>query len=185
LQQLAYIMDNLERHIKNNQEALDQGEDLNIDAMWENFENKSKPRRIIWIKYAVAAAVSLLIVSSFLMLQVKEKSADELVNDHLAQVDIDLAKDHLQVVSMINQQDSLIHAIGISEELFPELFQQLQEMDELQMQMIQDLDKYQDRRNLIRSLLKHYERKSRILERMLYQYNKELKENNDEEKIYL
>ena len=100
-------------------------------------------------------------------------SQDDLVYQKLSEIDPSLAAEQVSMNLMVSHQDSLIKNLGITESQFPELFGEIRELDSLQLDYLNDLDNYRDRKNLTRTLLRHYQRKARVLELMLYEFDKQ------------
>lgn len=170
----------LEKHIRANRNQLDDVEDFDVDQMWNDFDQKHKPERIRrmrpWFMMAAAVAVVLIGVSIF-MNSTGPTSQDDLVYQKLSEIDPELAAEQVSMIRMVSEQDSLIKNLGITESQFPELFEEIESLDSLQMDYLNDLNNYRDRKNLTRTLLRHYQRKARVLELMLHEFDKQESES--------
>jgi len=168
----------LEKYIRNRRADLDHVEEINIDEMWEAFGEKkmSLPRKRNRMKFYWAAAVGILLLGVVTMINRTEtRSQDEIIHERLAEADPKLAEEQVGLVQMIKSQGEIVGQMGIEESQFPELFRELKVLDSLQLEAMNDLGNYRDRRNLWRTLLRNYKSKARVLELMLYEFDK--KEN--------
>ena len=103
-----------------------------------------------------------------------------MIHEKMTQADPRLAEEQLNLVRMISDQGEVIGQMGINEEAFPELFRELKVLDSLQQEAMSDLENYQDRRNLWKTLLRNYKSKARVLELMIYEFDKKENELNYE-----
>jgi len=175
----------LEKYIKSNRTHLDDVEYFDVDQMWKDFDQKnlgsantkkigsgSNPRLKPW--YLLAAAVAVILLGVQIFMNNKDNiTQDDLVYQKLSEIDPELASEQVSMIRMVSEQDSLIKNLGITEAQFPELFEEIHELDSLQMDYLNDLNNYRDRKNLTRTLLRHYQRKARVLELMLHEFDKQ------------
>lgn len=177
----------LEKYIRSNRSQLDDVEHIDIDQMWMDFDQEEADGKDIlrigrtvnrnirpWYMLVAAVIVVLLGASVFLN-NASQSSQDDLVYQKLSEIDPVLAAEQVSMIRIVSIQDSTIKNLGITEAQFPELFDEIRVLDSLQMDYLNDLDNYRDRKNLTRTLLRHYQRKARVLELMLYEFDK--KEN--------
>ncbi|MBT8219618.1 MAG: hypothetical protein KJP00_07330 [Bacteroidia bacterium] len=169
----------LERYIREHRGQLDHSESLDLDAMWTYFEQRQRPvKRLNWWKWSIAASVILLIGAMWWIMSDSMHSKDS-IHEQIAQIDTEMADHHASLVQLIGYQDSLINSFDLDKSQYPELFDELQRQDSLQTEAIKEMATYGEKKNLIRVLLKHYERKARILELILYEIDK-----NQKDEIY-
>jgi len=184
----------LEKYIRANRRVLDDVEHFDVDQMWDEFGKKKLPdqsntyplypedktkSRILW--YRLIAAVVIILLGTMVFLNGNNQmNQDDLVYQKLYEIDPDLAAEQVSMNQMVAYQDSLIKNLGITETKFPELFNEIRLLDSLQMNYLDDLDNYRDRKNLTRTLLRHYQRKARVFELMLYEFDKQENENEYE-----
>ena len=170
----------LEKHIRSNRNQLDDVEHFDVDQMWNDFDQKKMPVRVRQMKpwYMMVAAVAVVLLGVTLFLNNTENtSQDDLVYQKLSEIDPDLAAEQVSMIQMVTHQDSLIKNLGITESQFPDLFDEIKELDSLQMGYLNDLENYRDRKNLTRTLLRHYQRKVRVLELMLHEFDQQESES--------
>jgi len=171
----------LEKYIRSNRKALDDIEPIDIDQMWNDFDQKNKPtKRLIPWRLLAAAAVALLFGSMLFLNNESVSSQEDLVYQKLNEIDPALATEHASMTSLVSHQDSLIKNLGITEVQFPELFKEIETLDSLQIDYLNDLENYRDRKNLTRTLLRHYQTKARVFELMLIEFDKQEKESGYE-----
>ena len=171
----------LEKYIIENRSALNQVESVDADSMWEEFNQRRKPVRKLKPFYYLAAAMLIILIGiGFLFSPAKELSMDELVAEKLNQTDPILATEQEHLMQLINSQGLLINQMGIDEGQFPDLFEEIKSLDRLQLEAINDLENLGDRKNLMRTLLRYYERKARVLELMIYEFEKQENETKYE-----
>jgi hypothetical protein len=176
----------LEKYIKDHRLQLDDIEELNIDEMWKDFVEKDKPTskpKFNW--YKVAAIGIVLIAAVTIFSQNISINQDELIHKKLSQSDLNLALEQENLVKLISNQGEAIEKMGIDEKQFPDLFQELKVLDTLQMEAMQDLENYQDRRNLYKALMRNYESKVRVLELIINEFDKQENERDYEKSIQI
>ena len=170
----------LEKYIRSNRNQLDAVEDIDVEQMWNDFDQKHKPKRLRRMTpwYMMAAAVAIILLGVTIFFNNSEgTSQDDLVYQRLSEIDPDLAAEQVSMIKMVSEQDNLIKNLGITESQFPELFNEIKELDKMQMDYLNDLENFRDRKNLTRTLLRHYQRKARVLELMLHEFDKQESES--------
>lgn len=171
----------LENFVKQNIEDFNQVEELDIAEMHQDFEQKNKPvKRIKGYYYLAAAMIALLIGATFFLYNNNSPTVDQLVAEKLNETDPNLAIQQQELLQLIDEQGIFINENHIDEHRFPELFEQLKSLDQLQSESISDLENLGDRKNLTRTLLRYYVRKARVLELLIYEYEKQENENRYE-----
>lgn len=176
----------LEKYIRNHRDDLDFIEELDVDQMWNDFNAKNKPSTKKRFKVYLIAAVSLVLVGVVSILyQTGQLHNDDVIYNKLSQTNPSLAKEQEDLVKLISNQGEIINQKGIDEAQFPELFRELHILDSLQLEAMRDIDNYQDRKNLWKTLLRNYKGKARVLELMIYEFDKQENENNYENSIQI
>ena len=176
----------LEKYIKDHRSQLDDIEQLNVDEMWKDFVKKDKPIPKVKFNWYKVAAVGLVLVAAVtVFLQMFPLSQDEVIYDKLSQSDLNLAKEQESLVKLISNQGEIIEKMGIDEKQFPDLFEELKVLDTLQIEAMQDMENYQDRKNLYRALMRNYESKARVLELIINEFDKQENERDYEKSIQI
>ncbi len=174
-------MIDLEKYIRSHRSELDDIEDLNIDEMWGDFNEQNRPKSKRKYGFYLAAAIGIILIGVVSVLSQRPVlNQDEIIHEKLTQADPRLAEEQMGLVKMISDQGALIGQMGIEEAAFPELFQELKVLDSLQLEAMSDLENYQDRKNLWKTLLRNYKSKARVLELMIYEFDKKENELNYE-----
>jgi len=171
----------LEKYIRNHRADLDDVEDINVDEMWGEFHERTRPKKKLKFGFYLAAAVGIILIGVFTVVNKHSNlNQDEIIHEKLVEADPRLAEEQVSLVKMISDQGELIGQMGIDQEEFPELFQELKVLDSLQMEAMNDLENYRDRKNLWKTLLRNYKSKARVLELMIYEFDKKENELNYE-----
>ena len=176
----------LEKYIRSRRSELDDIEALNIDEMWGEFNERNRPKRSRKYGFYLAAAVGIILIGVVSVLMQKPAlNQDEMIHEKMTQADPRLAEEQLNLVRMISDQGEVIGQMGINEEAFPELFRELKVLDSLQQEAMSDLENYQDRRNLWKTLLRNYKSKARVLELIIREFDKQENEIDYEKSIQI
>ena len=176
----------LEKYIKNHRSEIDEVEAFNVDEMWKDFVEKDKPvpkPKFNW--YKMAAIGIILVGVVFVLSQNWMSNNDEVIYERLSQSNPNLAEEQVDLVRLISSQGELIGEMGIDEKQFPDLFQELKELDKLQIEAMKDIDNYQDRKNLYKALMRNYESKARVLELIINEFDKQENERDYEKSIQI
>jgi len=171
----------LEKYIRNHRPELDDVEEFDVDKMWKEFSETESPKKNSFYGFYLAAAIGLIligVVSVFSKNPILNK--DEVIYEKMAKADPRLAEEQEDLVKMISHQGELIGQMGIDKKQFPDLFQELNVLDSLQLEAMNDLDNFQDRKNLWKTLLRNYKSKARVLELLIYEFDKQENEINYE-----
>ena len=73
---------------------------------------------------------------------------------------------------LISEQESKLNIGAIDKAIYEDIFSELHELESLHQEYLKDLSQYQEQELLIQTLLKYYERKLRILERLSFEIEK-------------
>lgn len=167
-------MIDLEKYIRSHRSDLDNIEELNVDEMWGEFNHQHLTKAKRNYKFYLAAAIGILLLGvASIMVQSEALDPDEVISKKLTQVHPGLADEQVGLVKLIKGQHEVIERMGIDRSKFPELFQQLEVLDSLQLEAMNDLGNYQDRSNLYKTILRNYKSKARVLELMIYEFDKQ------------
>lgn len=176
-------MSELEKYIIENRQRLDQTEQPNIEKMWgeisSDIEVKHRPRNEFLLrlkKVSIAAAFVLLgCVGTWLYLG-GEKSTPEIADFYPELVPV--AESYQQAIAV---KESTIPFDSLEPLLFDELLSELDQLENMHQQTLKDLPKYAQNERLIDALMRYYERKLQILERLSKEYNKSIRHEKNRE----
>lgn len=165
-------MDQLERNIKAAREELDQIESLDTERVWKGIQEELNPttkvRRLSnkrWWAIAAAVAILILSVNTFLMWQ-KINQVDETLEYSLSSLSPELAAKEATYKKLIHAKAEVIATAALSEATFKAFFEELALLDTLQKEYTEQIPLYGANERLINTLIRYYELKIRLLERL-------------------
>ena len=173
--------DNLEQFIEKNSDQWDKVEKADSDGLWSRFDRPKQVRIFTLFGGRLKAAVLLILagmIGAFSYHMVsnnpKEPFAEVFAGDK------ELSQHYIQLVSTINQRKETIDNANVDGDIYEELYDELRYLENLESSYVRDVDKFGGKRELVKSLLKHYERKAYVLELLLFEIEKE----SQNEKVY-
>lgn len=193
-------MDNFEEYINEHREELDDMEDVPVGAMWSkikgNLEDSGMPNlefatntqqrkiRVLrgWVM-GLAASILVLIVAGIALWPNKELDVDKPIHleNPLATISEELAGTEQDLKKMIAHKEEEINSQHIDKQLFTEIFEELELLEKIHLEYQQDIPEFQEKEQLIKTLLRYYEQKIRILERLSREIDQQ---NHYQKKIY-
>lgn len=186
----------LEKYLLENREGLDQIEQVDVDGMWERVRSEvrgarsekplthqttpplaPRPSPLVtrtshpnnwhisigrnW-RWGIAASI-VLAIGLYFLLPHKQAVADAV---QLADMLPEIAQQEANYQRLIAQKEGEIRLKEIDKEAFSEIFMELQLLEEIHNEYLQDLPQYEKNDHLVSTLLRYYERKIKILERL-------------------
>ncbi len=171
----------LEKYIEKNRPQLDVEEPDDL-LIWEGIRSEIgkkswKPRPGYW---KIAAVIILAFTSGFFLHHqyTKYKSPQTIT---LSGISNTLAKEEAQYQLVIRRQFEQIDQFQIDRIEYQDYFRELSLLDELNTEYLHDLQELQDNPRIIEALLKYYEHKIRILEKLLNEIEKRNSHENKNE----
>ncbi len=168
-------MDPLEKHIIKNRDALDKVETPDFQGMWEeiapNIPGQKQRRSAIVIgirKIAIAASFMLLggfAVWLFMDQQNQEESSLAMFYPEL----LEMEDNYRQTIAL---KEANIPFDSLDQFLFEEILDELNTLEEMKATTLEDLPQYSKNERVVNALMKYYERKIQILERLSNEYQK-------------
>ncbi|MFC2096180.1 hypothetical protein ACFLQ3_00600 [Bacteroidota bacterium] len=173
---------NIEEYIRKNRQQLDV-ENADEDYLWtgisHSINKRSKQGRFFTLK--IAAAIILVIALSFITYQVTSlRSNQQLI---LAKIDPNLAKQEAQFQNQIKTYYQVLQKSNYDEDLLATSFNDLEYIDTLINKYSEDLSKYGPNPKLVNSLMDLYQKKIRMLNRMLNEIEKTQEYENNKTNI--
>lgn len=172
-------MENFEKYLLENRDELDRMEPLDENRMWRGIEGKVGSRsrstsgavgiqrlRISWKWLAIAATILALIGWSLFIFQPEEAFS-------LAEISPELAERELVLQRTIAQKENEIGIAQLDQEMFAEVFGELEELEANAAVARQDVEKGQWNERTLETLLRQYELKIRILETLSREIEKQ------------
>ncbi len=168
----------LDRILKRERAAFDRVEHPDTEKIWRGIEARQHKRRAggwriaigrNW-QYTIAASI-VLAAALFFLLPEREPSAPEITR--LSEYYPQLQEEERNYRQLIAQRKSALSFSQIDREQYPEIFRELATLDNVHHEILQDVPQYYDNERLIRTLMRYYEQKVRILDRL----SKEIEKN--------
>jgi len=168
----------LDRIIQQRRAAFDRVESPDTEKIWRGIEaRRNKSRAGGWRiaigrnwRYTIAASIVLAAALYFLSPQ-REPVAPEMTR--LSQYYPQLQEEEQSYRRLIAQRKSALSFSQVDREQYPEIFRELATLDSVHREILRDAPRYHDNERLIRTLMRYYEQKVRILDRL----SKEIEKN--------
>lgn len=174
-------MNEFEKQIQDQRTSLD-SQEPRTELMWskveEGLSRDKKPRRIYWI---VAAAASVIIAVLFLFPGESEVIVAE--KPGIEAFDEEAAKEESLLQNELDQKLSVLAGYEVSGADLQDFQSELDQLDLMDQEMREMLGKTQNQEKLLRTLLEHYKKKIRIIERMIQKLEKQKRNENRKQDI--
>lgn len=173
---------NIEEYIRKNRNQLDV-EKVDEDYLWTGISHavNMKSRRTRFLTLKIAAAVILVVALSFITYQVTSlRSNQQLI---LAKIDPNLAKQEAQFQNQIKTYYMVLQKTDYNEDLLTTNFRDLEYIDTLINKYSNDLNQNGPNPKLINSLMDLYQKKIKLLDRMLNEIEKNQNYENNKTNI--
>ncbi len=162
--------DRLRDFIDQNRLDFDRIESPNVDFVWKEIvsktqKKKTKPNYLLLIIGVLFALLAILFISN----RKTNQKLDRL--EHYV-LDSQYKTEHEQLLKTVTEKENEILSQNIKEEDYKEIFEELDELERNQSFIEEDFQTYGNTDELMRTLFKHYERKSKILEILLLENEK-------------
>jgi hypothetical protein len=173
---------NIEEYIRKNRQELD-ADKADEDFIWNkisgSLDKPKKSKRFFALK--IAASIILVLGLSIITYQITTlRSNQKLI---LANIDPELAKQEAQFQNQIKNYYQVIQQTSYDEELFSANFKDLEYIDTLINQYSKDLASNGPNPRLLNSLMDLYQKKIKLLDRMLNEIEKNKQHENNETNI--
>ncbi len=175
-------MENLEKYIVGHRDELDSVEALNVEKIWLGVSQQPAvssrqstlcPKDSLWDGlavnkkkwvWAVAASVLLLIGFGLGYLVGDDKTEEPLYS--LKDISPQLAEQEAEFIQLISQKEAEIDIQNLEKETFKDIFEELELLDEIHKEFRKDIPQFSQNDQLVSTLIRYYEQKIRILERL-------------------
>ena len=180
-------MDQLEKYIKDHQTELDQIEAVDANALWERIQQPEATIRSLpasprsgwqlqvgrnWLMMAAATAL-LLIGVSIWMVQPNETNPMTSANLSVEDYYPDIAEEESAFRRTIARKEAELDFHQLNRQQFVDIFNELDELEKIHRRQMQDLPEVFDNEEWVSTLMRYYEQKLRILERLSREIDKE------------
>lgn len=174
---------NIEKYLKENRLKLDI-EEPELDMIWEGVKHdlSSKKNALPQWFWKVAAIFIFVVSASYFIINETQEKQVILVN--LSDISEDLGKQEAQLQQLVSLKwDEVQNQLPEQNEEVQFLLNELKSLDEVYTTYQKDLNNTLNNEPVIRAMLDYYEKKIRILNRLLLEIEKE--KYHDEETITL
>lgn len=173
----------IEKFIRSNRAELDEMEELESDVLWHGIQQELRHDKwrfqigTYW-RWSIAASILVLSGVAWWWYQSSEISTTDSVS--ITAYYPELAQTEQSFQQQINEKKQQLNFSAIDRQAFQEIFMELEILDQIHQEYLDDISIYQDNDQLARTLIKYYERKIQILERLSKEidkkaYNEKLK----------
>lgn len=182
-------MDNLEKHIKEQRALLDSIEQPEMDIIWNGIQGQLEQRpksgwNITLGRYwqmTIAASICLLVAGT-LFIQLNFKKQEQLPN--LASFYPELAEEEAKYQQLISDKETEINLTKIDQLEYQHIFTELKLLETFHKESLIDFTSDVPNEQIVQVLIRYYEQKIRILERLSKEIEKrkeyETTEHNNE-----
>ena len=182
---------NFEDFLRKHREELDI-EEPDAHLIWQGVRSKMGRRRFIHSRWVAAASVILLLGSLVYYWLPGENSvesntsiADSTLNEELIfdDIDPDLAKEEKAILMEVKEMEEEVNLDKIDKQAYHDIFVELRLLEELHEEFKNDLPEFGEKEQLLNTLMKYYERKLKILERLDNEIEKKEQEKVRENEV--
>ncbi len=167
--------DRLKKFIQQHKADFEQVEKPDLNRLWSDFNKGQKTKVIHWQFWSIAASVAILLTVSAGLIGYYLGGTSQPTLAQILAEDDQTAEQYATLIKEISLREEQIVAKNIQKEEYVELFQAIDELDDIQKLYEADLASHTNERALIKSLLRQYEKKSRLLELLLFEFEKKSK----------
>jgi len=173
-------MDQFEEFLRKHRDELDV-EEPDVNAIWEGVRQQTGRRRSLPVRWMAAASVALLIgslifygLSSNTILDDTEVIAEEVGDDSI------FAEEEAKMVQLVKDKEANLNLSPDDRQQYHDLFVELNLLEELYEEFKNDLPEFGEKDRLLKTLMKNYERRLQILDRISNEMERREKEEERE-----
>lgn len=169
--------DRLKEFVDHHRHEFDDLEKINYDQVWSMLNPKESNSS--WVK-SLIIGLFVILLTMIWMLWMNHKKTNQQLNS-LEQFVMDSPQyksKHEDLMVFVHEKEKRVKNAQIETSEYEEIFKELKELELLRLDMEQDFDQYGNHEKLMKTLFKHYERKAKILELLLFE-NEKKKYNED------
>jgi hypothetical protein len=168
-------MDPIEKRIVNNREALDKVEQPDFENMWGVIEKqiphvKNKRSALIIGLRKIAVAASFMLVGGVAVWVFMDRQ--EKISSTLTDFYPELMERENGYIQTIAQKEAAIPFDSLDQFIFEDILDELNTLEEMKSTTLEDLPQYSKNERVVNALMRYYERKIQILERLSNEYQK-------------
>lgn len=180
---------NLDQYVRRHRAEFDRVESTPRERIWAAMQEETGSSRVSpWTitlghnwRWSIAAGLALLIGLG-IWWQHEQRTHPPV--PELATYFPELATQEQEYQRLIEQRESELQVEQIDKSLYQDIFQELKELENIHREYLADVPAYQQEELLVRTLLKYYEHKLRILERLSHEMQKQNIHEDKERPLY-
>lgn len=164
--------DRLKDFIDFHRHEFDEIEQTDLGVLWNEIkkDKDEKPKSIRFV--LIGFIIGLLAVIALLWMS-HQKTNEKLNHlEHFVMSSPQYKTKHEELMIFVKDKESKVETAEIEPSEYQEIFNELNELELLKKDIEKDFVKYGDTDELMKTLFKHYERKAKILELLLFENEK-------------
>ena len=167
------MKEDLEKYLKTKRLRLDV-EEPEVDMIWEGVKHDLSAKKSVLPQWFWKVAAIFIFVVSASYFIINETAGDRVVLVNLADISEDLGTQEAQLQQLVSLKwDEVQNQLPEENEEFQFLLDELKSLDEVYATYQKDLNSTVNNEPVIRAMLDYYEKKIRILNRLLLEIEKE------------
>lgn len=167
------MKEDLEKYLKTKRLRLDV-EEPEVDMIWEGVKHDLSAKKSVLPQWFWKVAAIFIFVVSASYFIINETTGDRVVLVNLADISEDLGTQEAQLQQLVSLKwDEVQNQLPEENEEFQFLLDELKSLDEVYATYQKDLNSTVNNEPVIRAMLDYYEKKIRILNRLLLEIEKE------------
>ncbi|MEL6846372.1 MAG: hypothetical protein AAFP02_24455 [Bacteroidota bacterium] len=184
--------DSLEDMLRRRRAELDT-EEPDVPLIWEGVQSQLQRRRRRPVRWLAAASV-LLLLGSVLYYRLSPNLTTPVVADCetappdredliFAGIDESLAKEEAKAACLVRDKEAMLNLTKVDQQKYHDIFVELRLLEELHEDFKKDLPEYGEKDRLLKTLMKYYDRRLKILDRLSNEIQKEAQEAERDQSI--
>ena len=167
----------LDDFISEHRSEFDQVESFDMEASWQNIQEQSTKKKSGYTWLITLIGLIVLILTIYIVVKPSTKYNQD---EAIAYLPESMTQSHEHLLTRISMHEKQLASLDIDVSEFEEILQEIRLLEEQKSEIIEDYNEIGNKEHYAKILLKHYERKARIIELLLYEINK--KENDEQYK---
>lgn len=163
------MSEDFEKHIKSQRAKLDQIEQADELLIWQGVQQslkKQEPPKRLWSYRRFAAAASILFLFGYGLAYLTFPSPEKTTPMHLTKLVPELEKEENRYIQLITEKEKAIQLDRVDSTKYADIFNDLALLESIHREYRKDIPQVGPKEQLIQTLVKYYEQKIRILERL-------------------
>jgi len=174
--------DQFEEFLRKHREELDV-EEPDVNAIWEGVRQQTGRRRSLPVRWMAAASVALLVGSLIFYGLSSNNTIEDPPPIVLSEPTVDdpiFAAEEARMVQLVKDKEANLNLSAVDRQKYHDLFVELNLLEELHEEFKNDLPEFGEKDKLLKTLMKNYERRLQILDRLSNEMERREKEEERE-----